>query len=68
VPEALQVQKMKKYMNHLGVGVEPEGRFLHAIRRVDTRADFFRVCREYLDHDRPLPLEPFALTAAKCEE
>jgi nifR3 family TIM-barrel protein len=57
--ETAQVQKMKKYMNYLGQGVEPTGAFLHRIRRVSTRADFFAVCREFLDHDRPMALEPF---------
>jgi tRNA-dihydrouridine synthase len=60
--ESAQVQKMKKYMNYLGVGVEPTGQFLHQIRRVTTTADLLRVCREFLDHDRPMPLEPFPLT------
>ena len=61
VREASQVQKMKKYLNYLAVGVEPTGKFLHDIRRVTTCADFFRVCAEHLDHDRPLPLEPFPM-------
>jgi tRNA-dihydrouridine synthase len=61
VRESAQVQKMKKYMNYLGVGAEPSGQFLHQIRRVDTRADFFRVCEEFLNHSDPMPLEPFAL-------
>ncbi len=47
VPESSQVQKMKKYLNYIGEGVEPTGRFLHEIRRVTTRADFFRVCDEH---------------------
>ena len=59
--ESAQVQKMKKYMNYLGVGVEPTGQFLHQIRRVATTADLFNVCEEYLNHDRPMPLEPFPL-------
>jgi tRNA-dihydrouridine synthase B len=59
--ESAQVQKMKKYMNYLGVGVEPTGQFLHQIRRVTTTADLFLVCRQFLDHDRPMPLEPFPL-------
>jgi tRNA-dihydrouridine synthase len=62
VRESAQVQKMKKYMNYLGVGVEPTGQFLHQIRRVTTTANLFRVCGEFLDHDRPMPLEPFPLT------
>src|SRR5213076_715504 len=32
--EISHVQKMKKYMNYLGAGVEPTGQFLHQIRRV----------------------------------
>jgi tRNA-dihydrouridine synthase len=67
VREISQVQKMKKYMNYLGVGVEPAGQFLHQIRRVTTRADFFRVCEEFLNHDQPMPLEPFALAANRTE-
>src|SRR5207249_8278024 len=34
VPESSQVQKMKKYLNYVGVGVEATGQFLHQIRRV----------------------------------
>jgi nifR3 family TIM-barrel protein len=61
VTELAQVQKMKKYMNYFGVGVDAEGKFLHQIRRVTTQAEFFRVCEEFLNHDRPMPLEPFPL-------
>src|SRR5581483_4437961 len=61
VREAAQVQKMKKYMNYLGVGVEPTGQFLHRIRRVTNKAKFFAVCRDFLDHDQPMVLEPFRL-------
>ena len=67
VSENAQVQKMKKYLNFLGLGVEPTGRFLHDIRRVNTRADFFRVCEAFLDHDEPMPLEPFALALAPTD-
>ena len=61
VSENAHVQKMKKHMNYFGLGVEPTGQFLYQIRRVATNADFFRVCKEFLDHDRPMPLEPFSL-------
>lgn len=61
VPEKSQVQKMKKYLNFLGVGVEPSGRFLHEMRRVTARAELFRICGEFLGHDEPMPLEPFAI-------
>src|SRR6266850_5693269 len=61
VSENSQVQKMKKYMNYLGLGVEPTGQFLHQIRRVAAKADFFRICEEFLNHDRTMPLEPFSM-------
>jgi tRNA-dihydrouridine synthase len=61
VREASQVQKMKKYMNYLGMGVEASGQFLHCIRRVTTRSDFFRICQEFLDHDELMSLEPYRL-------
>jgi tRNA-dihydrouridine synthase B len=56
--ESAQVQRLKKFMNFIGEGVPPAERFLHEIRRVATRHDFFRVCESYLDHDRPISLEP----------
>ena len=59
LPSFVQVQKMKKYLNFIGEGVEPTGQFLHEIRRVDTRETFFRVCQTHLDHEEPLSLEPF---------
>ncbi|HKX61477.1 MAG TPA: tRNA-dihydrouridine synthase family protein [Verrucomicrobiae bacterium] len=60
VREAAQVQHMKAYLNFIGEGVEPTGRFLHDIRRVTTRTDFFRICAEHLEHDRPLRLDSSA--------
>ena len=56
VRESAQVQRMKKFMNFIGEGVGEK--FLHAIRRVTTTADFWRVCGEFLDHDQPVSLEP----------
>lgn len=53
-----QVQKLKKYLNFIGDGVEPSGRFLHEIRRVVTEEELFRVCGAWLDHDQPMPLRP----------
>ena len=57
VPENAQVQKMKKYMNFLGEGLEESADFLHDIRRCSTRAEFFAICSRHLDHDRPMALE-----------
>ncbi|MCU0771085.1 MAG: tRNA-dihydrouridine synthase family protein [Verrucomicrobia bacterium] len=60
--ERSQVQHLKRFMNYLGLGVDPEGGFLHEIRRAQTRADFFAICERFLDHDEPMPLEPFKLS------
>ncbi len=61
IREISQVNKMKKYMNFIGLGVEPTGSFLHQIRRCTTRAGLFALCREFLEHDDPMPLEPFPI-------
>lgn len=63
--ESAQVQKMKKYTNFIGVGVDAEGRFLHDIRRVTTEREFFVVCERFMDHRDPMPLEPFTLQLAE---
>lgn len=61
IQEFAQVQKMKKYLNFVGLGVDAAGEFLHQIRRVTTETEFFRVCERFLDHDEPMPLEPLAV-------
>ena len=60
--ESAQVQRMKKFTNFIGEGLGEK--FLHDIRRVETTADFWRVCEQFLDHDRRMTLEP-APEAAK---
>jgi len=60
VREPAQVQRLKKFMNFVGEGVGEK--FLHEIRRVTTQADFFRVCKDFLDHGEPMTLEPAAQT------
>jgi tRNA-dihydrouridine synthase B len=61
IRESAQINSMKKYMNFIGIGVEPTGEFLHQIRRATTRAEFFTLCHTFLDHDSPMSLEPFAI-------
>ena len=61
IRESAQINNMKKYMNFIGLGVEPTGEFLHQIRRATTRTHFFTLCRQFLDHDHPMPLEPLAI-------
>jgi tRNA-dihydrouridine synthase len=48
VAESAQVQKMKKYMNFIAPRAEGSGQFVHDIRRVTGRREFFDVCERYL--------------------
>jgi tRNA-dihydrouridine synthase len=59
--ERSHVTRMKKFVNYLAIGVEPTGEFLERIRRAETEADFFAICAAHLDHEHPLPLEPYPL-------
>lgn len=54
--ERVQCARMKKFLNYLGEGVP--GAFLKQIHQAHTAAEFERICREFLDHDRPLELLP----------
>ncbi|MDB6128917.1 MAG: tRNA-dihydrouridine synthase [Verrucomicrobiales bacterium] len=65
--EVAQVQKMKKYMNYIGIGVEPTGEFLHLIRRATREEEFFELCTRFMDHDSPMPLEPMAIALKPCD-
>ena len=60
VKESAQVQRMKKFTNFIGEGIGEK--FLHDIRRVESTADFWRVCETCLAHDEPMPLEPLTPT------
>ena len=62
VPEFAQAQRLKKFMNFIGEGLPQAAEFLHDIRRVGTKADFFRICETHLSHDKPITLE------AGCEQ
>jgi tRNA-dihydrouridine synthase B len=57
--ETPHINRIKKFLNFIGDGVEPTGAFLHAVRRMKTDEEFLRICKEHLDHDRLMPLEPF---------
>jgi len=56
IPEPKGVQKIKKYANFIGEGINPE--FLHAVRRVSSKEEFFALCREHLEHGEEMMLEP----------
>lgn len=61
IKESAHIQKLKKHLNYIGLGVDAAGQFLHRIRRVSTAAEFFGVCLDFLDHDQPMALEPFSI-------
>ena len=60
--EQVQCSRMKKFIYFLGEGVP--GSFRHQINRTQTAEEFHRICREFLDHDRPMAMLPAELTAA----
>lgn len=61
----LHVQKMKRYMVFITTGIA-EGELEYRIRRVTTEPDFFALCREFLDHDTPLPARPPVDSSVFC--
>jgi len=71
LPERLHVGKMKKYLNFVGQSVDPDGAFLHAMRRTKTEAELFAVCDQHLlaEPMREFSPEPYAGVIARpnCE-
>ena len=69
--ERYHVNKMKKYLNFVGQSVDPDGAFLHDMRRVETEAELFGVCDRHLltEPDREFSPEPYAGVIARpnCE-
>ncbi len=48
IPEQAHVNRMKKFLNFVGQGVDPQGAFLHDMRRTQTEAELFTVCDRHL--------------------
>ena len=69
--ERLHVNKMKKYLNFVGQGVDPTGAFLHDMRRTESESALFEVCDRHLlaDATRPFADEPYPGVIARpnCE-
>jgi tRNA-dihydrouridine synthase B len=65
------VNKMKKYLNFVGQGVDPTGAFLHDMRRTESETDFFAVCDRHLltEPNREFAPEPYPGVIARpnCE-
>ena len=71
VPERAHVAKMKKYLNFVGQSVDPQGAFLHDMRRAMTEAELFAVCDRHLltEPTRAFATEPYPGIIARpnCE-
>ncbi len=71
IPEAAHVAKMKKYLNFVGQSVDPDGKFLHDMRRAMTEAGLFAVCDRHLltEPAKPFATEPYPGIIARpnCE-
>jgi tRNA-dihydrouridine synthase B len=71
IPEAAHVAKMKKYLNFVGQSVDPQGSFLHDMRRAMTEAQLFAACDRHLltEPAKPFATEPYAGVVARpnCE-
>lgn len=71
IPERLHVNKMKKYLNFVGQGVDADGAFLHDMRRTESEAELFGVCDRHLlsDPSREFAPEPYPGVIARpnCE-
>ena len=71
IPERSRVNYLKKYLNFIGQGVDPEGKFLFDMRHAKTEVELFGACDRYLlgNPDQPFAVEPYAGLIARpsCE-
>ncbi|WP_221028869.1 tRNA dihydrouridine synthase [Actomonas aquatica] len=71
IPERAHVNRMKKFLNFVGQSVDPEGAFLHDMRRTQSEAELFAVCDRHLltEPDRLFVDEPYPGVIARpnCE-
>lgn len=71
VAERAHVNKMKKYLNFVGQSVDPDGSFLHDMRRTQSEQELFSVCDRHLlaTPERLFSPEPYPGVIARpnCE-
>jgi tRNA-dihydrouridine synthase len=48
LPEKNHISRMKKLLNFIGLGVDPQGEFLYRMRLTLTRAELLSVCDEFM--------------------
>ncbi len=68
-PDSGRLNRMKKFLNFVGQGVDPEGQFLHQMRRCRDPEVFFSICDTYMmdggRSDQPFATEPFPGVVAR---
>jgi tRNA-dihydrouridine synthase len=71
VPERAHVNKMKKYLNFVGQGVDPDGAFLRDMRRAQSEVELMSACDLHLmgEPGREFAAEPYPGVIARpnCE-
>ncbi len=69
IPEGVHVNKMKKYLNFVGQGVDPRGDFLRDMRRAQSEAELFEACDRHLLRGGEFSPEPHPGVIARpnCE-
>jgi tRNA-dihydrouridine synthase len=51
--ERFHINHLKKFLNFIGLGVDPEGKFLHEVRRATSKAEMDTICdRHLIDNGR----------------
>lgn len=69
LPDRNRLNRMKKLLNFVGQGVDPDGKFLHEMRRAREPALFFAICDNWLIEngraDMPFATEPYAGVVAR---
>jgi tRNA-dihydrouridine synthase B len=63
--DILHVSGMKRFLIFIGQAVDPQGAFLHDVRRVRSSEELWTVCERYLDSDKPFSDEPFSGIVAR---
>lgn len=71
VPEFQRLSLMKKFLNFLGQSIDPEGKFLHAMRRTQSLTELFHICDHFClkEPSVEFSLEPYPNVIARpnCE-
>nr|WP_258040698.1 tRNA-dihydrouridine synthase family protein [Pseudanabaena sp. BC1403] len=69
--EKSHVNCLKKFLNFIGTGIDPEGQFLAGMRLVQSKQELFDLCDRHLltEPDRSFAIEPYENLVARpsCE-